>query len=379
MKVEGVETAAYRLPLAQAWGDQTHRVSHIELIVVDIAASGGLTGTGFSYTVGVGGKAVQALLDWDLVPKLIGEQVAPRAQWHRLWTELHDAGGGGISTLALAAVDIALWDLVARTHGQPLVQALGQIRPAIPAYGSGVNLNLSLPQLEEQVGRWLEAGYPGVKIKVGKPDLAEDLERLAAVRRLVGPNRLLMVDANQGWDVTAATRAIKAYAPFDVFWVEEPLLSDDVQGHARLRRLVDTPLAVGENVYTAFQFNDYLARGACDVVQADVVRVGGITPWLEIAALARTWDVPMAPHFMLEISGQLLCCIPNGRIVEDVEGGSFADLGVLASDVRVRAGRFVPPNEPGHGIAFDRSVLAQHRLGDTPPRTAERLWQPTST
>jgi L-alanine-DL-glutamate epimerase-like enolase superfamily enzyme len=376
MKVERVETAAYRVPLKQRWGDQTHRVSHIEVILADVTASGGLTGTGFSYTVGVGGKAVQSLLDWDLVPKLIGEEVAPRTQWHRLWTELHDAGGGGVSTLALATVDIAFWDLLAKEQGRPLVQVLGQVRPAIAAYGSGVNLNLTLAQLEEQVGRWLEADYAGVKIKVGKPELAEDLERLAAVRRLVGPNRLLMVDANQGWDVTAAARAIKAYAPFDVYWVEEPLLSDDVEGHARLRRLVDTPLAIGENVYTVFQFRDYLARGACDFVQADVVRVGGITPWLEIAALARTWGVPMAPHFVLELSGQLLCCIPNGRILEDVEGGSFRELGILASDVRVREGRFVPPSEPGHGIVFDRSVLAQHRLGETPPEVAERLWQP---
>ena len=374
MNVERLETAAYRIPLAQPWGDQTHRVSHIELIVADITASGGLTGTGFSYTVGVGGKAIQALLDWDLAPKLVGEEVAPRAQWHRLWTELHDIGGGGASTLALAAVDIALWDLVAKEQGRPLVQVLGQVRPSIAAYGSGINLHLGLAQLEEQVSRWLEAGYPGVKIKVGKPDLAEDLERLAAVRRLVGPSRLLMVDANQGWDVPAAARAIRAFAPFELYWVEEPLLSDDVQGHARLRQLVDTPLAIGENVYTRFQFNEYLARGACDFVQADVIRVGGITPWLEIAALAQTWDLPMAPHFMLEISGQLLCCIPNGRILEDVEGGSFRELGILARDLGVRDGRFVPPSEPGHGVQFDEGVLAQYRLGDVPPRTAERLW-----
>ena len=374
MRVERVETATYRVPLKRAWGDQTHRVGHIELILANISTERGLTGTGFAYTVGVGGKAVQTLLDWDVVPKLIGEEVAPRVQWHRLWTELHDAGGGGISTLALAAVDIGLWDLAAKEQGRPLVQLLGQTRPAIAAYGSGVNLNLSLSELEEQVGRWLHVGYLGVKIKVGKPDLAEDLERLAAVRRLVGPSRLLMVDANQGWDVPAAARAIKAYAPFDLYWVEEPLLSDDVQGHARLRQLVDTPLAIGENVYTRFQFNEYLARGACDFVQADVIRVGGITPWLEIAALAQTWDLPMAPHFMLEISGQLLCCIPNGRILEDVEGGSFRELGILARDLGVRDGRFVPPSEPGHGVQFDEGVLAQYRLGDVPPRTAERLW-----
>lgn len=374
MKIRKIETSAYRLPLRQPWGDQTHRVTHIELVVADVEADNGLVGTGFSYTVGVGGKAIQTFLDWYICPTLIGQEIAPRVNWQQMWTEAHDAGGGGLTTMAIAAVDIAIWDLVAKAQRRPLVQVLGQFRPAIPAYGSGVNLNLTLPQLEDQVRRWIDRGYPAVKIKVGKPDLAEDVERLAAVRRLLGPDRRLMIDANQGWDVTSAVRAIKAFAPFNPYWVEEPLLSDDIQGHSRLRRLVEVPIAIGENVYTRYQFNEYLRLGACDFVQADVVRVGGITPWLDIAALAQTWNVPMAPHFMLEISGQLLCCIPNAVILEDVEGGSFRDLGVLAVDVGVKNGQFVPPSTPGHGIVFDRDVLARHRLEDQPPKQVERVW-----
>jgi L-alanine-DL-glutamate epimerase-like enolase superfamily enzyme len=115
-------------------------------------------------------------------------------------------------------------------------------------------------------------------------------------------------------------------------------------------------------VYTQFQFNQYLMRGACDFIQADVVRVGGITPWLAIAELAQTWSVPMAPHFLLEISGQLLCCVPNGAILEDVQGGSFRELGILVQDLGTEAGRFVPPTRPGHGIEFDMAVLQPFRL-----------------
>lgn len=374
MKIQRIESATYRCPLKNPWGDQTHRVTHIEVVVTDVTADNGLVGTGFSYSVGVGGKAIQALLDWYIAPKLIGGEVAPRVQWHQMWTEAHDAGGGGISTMALAAIDIALWDLVAKEQKRSLVQVLGLCRPSIPAYGSGVNLNLTLPELETQVHRWLDAGYPAVKVKVGKPDLAEDVERLTAVRKLVGPNRRMMVDANQGWDITSAVQAIKAFAPINLYWIEEPLLSDDIQGHARLRRLVDAPIAIGENVYTKFQFNEYLAQGACDFVQADVVRVGGITPYLEIASMAQAWNVPMAPHFMLEITGQLLCCLPNARILEDVEGGSLRELGILAQDVGVKDGRFIPPSAPGHGISFDRDVLARYKLSDTPPTVAERLW-----
>jgi len=376
MRIEQIETSTYRVPLKDPWGDQTHRITHIELVVTDITSDNGLVGTGFSYSVGVGAKAIQALLDWYIAPKLHGVEIAPRVNWHQMWTEAHDAGGGGISTMALAAIDIALWDLTAKQQDRSLVDVLGQFRHSIPVYGSGVNLNLSLSELEEQVRRWVEAGYTAVKIKVGKSDLVEDVERMAAVRGIVGPHRRLMVDANQGWDITTAVRAIKALEQFDPFWVEEPLLSDDVHGHARLRTLIDGSIAIGENVYTKYQFNEYLDHGACDFVQADVIRVGGITPYLDIAALANTWNVPMAPHFMLEITGQLLCCVPNGFILEDVEGGSFRELGILAKDVGVHAGRFTPQVEPGHGIVLDRDVLDRFQVGDTPPAVAERLWQP---
>lgn len=194
------------------------------------------------------------------------------------------------------------------------------------------------------------------------------------IRKVVGPHRRIMVDANQGWDVTSAVEAIRAYRTLNLYWIEEPLLSDDIQGHARLRKLVDAPIAIGENVYTKYQFNEYLTQGACDFVQADLIRVGGITPYLEIASMAEAWNVPMAPHFMLEITGQLLCCIPNARVLEDVEGGSFRELGILSNDVGVIEGKFSPPNDLGHGIHFNKDILEKYKLGDVPPVQVERLW-----
>lgn len=360
MKVEAIQTAGFRIPLARPWGDQTHSITHIELVIADLQTDAGVAGTGFAYTVGTGARAVEALIDWYVAPALEGTVVAPRAQWWGMWRAMHDAGGGGLSTMAIAACDIALWDVLAKAQGRPLTAVLGQFRPAIPAYASGVNLNLGLGALEEQVRRWLDRGYRSFKVKVGHPEPAADLERLAMVRRIIGPGAELMVDANQGWDVVQAERAIRTYEHLKLAWVEEPLLSDDIAGHAALRRRVPQPLAMGENVYTAYQFNDYLRQDACDIVQADVVRVGGITPWLEIAALARVWGRPMAPHFMLELSGQLLCCIPNALVLEDVEGGSFRELGILAEDVGVESGRFAPPERPGHGIVFDRERLSRY-------------------
>ena len=196
---------------------------------------------------------------------------------------------------------------------------------------------------------------------MGKPEIEEDVERLTKVRETAG--RLpVMVDANQGWDIGWAGRAIRAFEPLSPYWIEEPLLADDIDGHARLRPLVRTPFAIGENVYTLQQFSQFLTRGACDFVQVDVVRVGGITPYLEIAALARAFGVPLAPHFMMELSGQLLCCLPHGHILENIDGGSLTDLGALSEPIRIEDGHFTPPDAPGHGILFDRAALAAHAV-----------------
>lgn len=342
---------------------------------MELTTDTGVTGVGFTYG-GARAKAIQALLDWHLSPMLLGSEIAPRPLWHRMWHEVHDAGGGGLSTMALSVVDIACWDALSKARQEPLVTVLGQFRRSVPAYGSGINLHYTIPELEEQARSWVERGYPAAKMKIGKPETAEDIERLAAVQRIIGPRRPLMVDANQGWDLTTALQKIQAFEPFHLEWMEEPLLADDIPGHARLRRLVSTPIALGENVYTRYQFNQYLALGAVDVIQPDVVRIGGITPFMEIAALADTWNIPVAPHHVPELSGQLLCAIPNGRILEDAEGGSLTDLGVLTTPMPIQNGRFEPPTTPGHGIHFDRDKLRSLRFDDTPPTQIAPVWRP---
>jgi L-alanine-DL-glutamate epimerase-like enolase superfamily enzyme len=362
MRIKEVRTdlASYPLPHGP-WGDTIHHVTHIEMIVTEVVTDSGLTGVGFSHTSGVGGTTIRALVEKDLAPFVVGEEVAPRAVWHKCWKHVHDMGGGGVSTMALAAIDIALWDLLAKEAKRPLVKYLGQCHPRVLAYASGINLNKSASELVEQVKGWKAAGFKAFKVKVGKPEIEEDVERLTKVREVAG--RLpVMIDANQGWDFAKATRAINAYEHLSPHWVEEPLLCDDIDGHARLRQLVRSPIAIGENVYTIQQFNQYLSRGACDFVQADLCRVGGITPYLDIAALARAWNIPLAPHFMMELTGQVLCALPNAYILENIDGGSLTDLRALTRPFKLVDGYFTPTDAPGHGIEFDRDYLAKHRV-----------------
>ncbi len=366
MHIREVKTRHASLPLPRGpWGDTIHHVTHIEIILVEVIADNGLAGTGVSHTSGVGGASIRALIEKDLAPFVIGKEAAPRALWQPCWDHVHDMGGGGVSTTAMAPIDIALWDLLAKAANLPLTTMLGgKVRDKVLAYASGINLNKSLDALLDQVRGWFADGYRAVKVKVGKPDIEEDVERLSKIRELIG-NRPLMVDANQGWTFAHAARAIKAFEPLSVYWVEEPLLCDDVEGYGRLRRLGQMPIAGGENVYTIQQFQHYLAVGGIDFVQADLVRVGGITPYMEIAALARAHNLPMAPHFMMEISGQVLCTLANGHIVENIDGGSLGDLGALKVEDDAPAivdGYFRPSMKPGHGLTFDLDAFERHKV-----------------
>ena len=364
MKIAESTVGLVRAPLKVSWADQTHQANAIDLVIVRLRSNDGLEGVGYSWSLGVGSSAVAAMLEREVLPLLGNSEVSPRRTWPWLWARLHDAGGGGVVSFALAAVDIALWDLAGKEQGRSLVELLGIQRDEIKAYGSGIDLHFTADELVREVSGWMEAGYRGVKIKVGHQADGEDERRVEAVKQLAG-SLPVMVDANQGWNLASARRECARLSTLGVLWVEEPLLADDVEGHARLRSGAGTAIAAGENLYTKFQFRDYLVRDALDYCQPDVVRVGGITPFLPIAELAAAWDVPLAPHYNVELTGQLLCCLEGAEWVEDVQGGSLWELGILAEKVGVENGLFRPPGAPGHGLMFDWGAVERRTVGRT--------------
>jgi L-alanine-DL-glutamate epimerase-like enolase superfamily enzyme len=336
-----------RVPLPRPWGPD---VTEHSLITCEVLTDDWRTGVGFTWTPRIGGEAILAMIEHEVTPAVRGRDADPRAIWEGLWRRLREAGEGGVTTLALAALDTALWDLSERG----LVDALGRRRDAVPVYGSGVNRHYSLEALTDQAGRWAAAGFQAVKVKVGGRPIPEDVERVSAVRDAVGPDVELMVDANQLWDEPTARRAIAALEPLRLHWVEEPLPADDLPAHVNLRAAVDVPIAVGENLYTTYRFRDFLAAGACDVVQPNVLRVGGITPFMRIGELAHAYDVPVMPHLLPELSGQLACALPRPAMVEDVEDASLHALGVLAGapPVTIADGMLSVGRHRGHGLRF---------------------------
>ena len=332
-----------------------------------ITCDDGSDGVGYSYTIGTGGSSVTALLADHLAPRLIGRDPACiEAIWRDLLFTTHATSVGAITSLALAAIDIALWDWRCKRDGQPLWRAAGGAKPRTPVYTTeGGWLHLATDAIVQDTVAAKEAGFQGAKIKVGLPRVADDVARLRAVRAAVGDAFEIMLDANQCFTLSEALRRAAAYAELGIAWFEEPLPADDIAGHARLAASTPVPIAVGESLYSPGQFADYIAQGACSIVQVDVARIGGITPWLKVAHMAECHNLMVAPHFLMELHVSLTAASPAARWVEYIP-----QLDAVAhSRVLIAAGEAVAPDAPGLGIDWrwdeiERRTTGRHHLQD---------------
>jgi L-alanine-DL-glutamate epimerase-like enolase superfamily enzyme len=326
-----------------------------ETPIVRIVCDDGVTGTGYSYTIGTGGSSVVALLADHLAPRLVGRDPdCIEAIWKDLFFHTHATAVGAITSLALAAVDTALWDLRCRRTGLPLWKAAGGAQPAVPVYTTeGGWLQLPREALVEQALEAKSQGFRGAKLKVGKPHLSEDLARLSAVREAVGDAFELMVDANQCFTVAEAIRRARAFEPIGLAWLEEPLPAEDLAGHAELAAHSGIPIAVGESIYHPAHFREYLERDACSIVQPDVARIGGITPWLKVAHAAEAFNAAVCPHFLMELHASLTAAVPNAAWVEYIPQLDA----ITTSRLAIADGCAVAPSAPGLGIEWDLAAI----------------------
>jgi len=329
-----------------------------ETVFVEIRTDDGGTGTGYSYTIGTGGTAVLALLRDYLLPRLVGAD--PRrteAIWRDLFSLTRATTVGAVTSLALAAVDTAVWDWRCRDAGTPLWVLAGGAKDRIPLYDTeGGWLHLGTDELVKGALASQEAGWPGVKIKIGRSP-REDAVRLAAVRDAVGDDFDVMLDANQSLTAPEAIRRAALLEPHDPFWFEEPLPADDVAGHEAVARATSIPVAVGESLYSVGQFREYLQRQAAGVVQVDVARIGGITPWLKVAHLAEAFNVPVCPHFLMELHVSLACATPASRYLEHIPQLRA----ITRSEIGIVDGHAIAPSTPGLGIDWDRDAIDDRR------------------
>lgn len=326
-----------------------------ETPIVTIHDSDGASGTGYTYTIGTGGPSVMALIEKTLAPALIGQDPDRIEQiWRDLLFRTHATSVGAITSLALAAIDTALWDLRARKAGLPLWKLLGGARERVALYSTeGGWLHLDAQALVDDALAMQAKGFGGSKIKVGRDHISEDSARLGAVRAAVGDQFEIMTDANQGFSLSEALRRAGCLEDHGIAWFEEPLPADDVGGHAQLARAIATPVAVGESLYSLSQFKDYLTAGAASIVQVDVARIGGITPWLKVAHMAEAHNVAVCPHFLMELHLPLVCAVPNARWLEFIPQLDR----LMAEPIRIEEGWAYPPDMPGLGIAWDWDAI----------------------
>lgn len=327
---------------------------------VRITDADGATGLGYSYTIGQGGPAIMSLLKETLVPQLQGREAE---EIERIWRDLlfstHATSVGAITSLSLAAIDTALWDLRSKRAGLPLWQMLGGSKSSVPMYTTeGGWLHIPTEALVADALEAQAAGFSGSKVKIGRPHLSEDRARLETVRDAVGQGYEIMVDANQSFTLAEAKRRATVLEALDIAWFEEPLPADDVGSHAILASGTSVPIAVGESMYSISQFKDYLVAGAASIVQVDVARVGGITPWMKVAHMAEAHNIPVCPHFLMELHVSLVCAIPNAPWLEYIPQLD----NLTAIPMRMEKGRAYPSPAPGLGIDWDDERLAAARI-----------------
>jgi L-alanine-DL-glutamate epimerase-like enolase superfamily enzyme len=362
MSIRDVRADHYRIPLPVVLSDSTHgTIRDFELVTVRVREADGAEGIGYTYTVGAGGAAVHALIARDLVPLLSGRDPGRiEALWQAMWWALHYGGRGGLAALAMSAVDIALWDLRARRQGMPLWRLLGGFDPRVPCYAGGIDLDFSLDALLKQTDDNLARGFRAIKMKVGRPSLHEDVERVRAMRAHLGSGFPLMVDANMRWSVDEAIRAARALRELDPVWLEEPTIPDDVPGHTRIVREGGLPVAAGENLHTLYEFRQLIAAGGVSFPEPDVTNCGGVTVFMKVCHLAEAYNLPVTSHGAHDLTVHLLGAAPNRSYLE-MHG--FGLDRFIAEPLRIEAGMALAPDRPGHGVELDWKALEAVRAG----------------
>lgn len=358
-RIASVKLTKVKLPLLKSLSDaKVIQGKHTPLVDVDILLANistveGGEGGGFSYALRIGGDAQYAHAK-EISPLLIGENPNRISEiWDKLVWASASIGRSGLSVQSIAALDIALWDLKAKTAGVSLSKLIGSQRDSVPCYNSsGGYLQAPIEEIIEKAHQSRSRGIDGVKIKIGQHDVRKDYQRVEAVRKSLGDEVPIMVDVNQQWQKGEALDNCRLFSGLGLTWIEEPLDAYDFEGHARLSAQVDTPIATGEMLSSAREHFDLMTQRGVDIVQPDAPRVGGITPFLRVADEADRRGLKLAPHFVMEIHIHLAACFKNQSWVEHFEWLEP----LFIERLQIKDGRIVVPTRPGLGLTVSDSI-----------------------
>ncbi len=352
--IRGIRVRTVNVPMAEPHRTAGGVVEVSPLVLTDVTTDAGVTGHSLVFTYTPAALRPTADLVRNLEPLLLGQPLAPAEVEQTLARRFRMLGTQGLVGMALAALDMALWDALARVHGVPLVRLLGGVAKPVRCYGA-VGYE-GADEAARTAESWAVRGFQGVKAKIGYPTVQEDAAVVRAIRKAVGPCLSLMVDYNQCLTPAKAVERIRELEGEGLTWVEEPTLAHDYAGHALIAREVHTPIQCGENWWGTLDLRHAIEAGASDLVMPDVMKIGGVTGWVRAAALAQAHGLPASSHLWPEVSAHLLCCTPTADWLE------YADWWnpVLAQPLRVEKGMAVPDDGPGSGVSWDERAIDRY-------------------
>ncbi len=323
--------------------------------------------TGLSITEG--GALNRLLIESSLKPYLIGEDPLDNERiWEKMYWASLQYGRRGAAITALSALDITVWDLKGKILNQPVHRLLGGHRDTVASYGSGVNLNYSDEELVKEMSDYAASGFRMVKMKIGRREPEDDLRRVRLVREAIGPDVDLAVDVNNGWSLQTAIRMARKLEDYDIYWLEEPILADEIDNLAKLARETNIPIAVGENHYAKWEFKELMERGAVEIVQADVGKCGGVTEFIKIAALADAYGLPVCPHHTEYIDAPLVAAVPNGLFHEYIHEWFVPMRRVFIDPIKPGNGQVSPLDKPGFGIELNEAAIEELTVKPSPEK-----------
>ncbi len=368
-RIESVKSCIARVPLDVETTFATRRVSARDYCLVRVRTSDGVEGIGFCYAGSSGGSIVASAVRDLLAPVLIGQDPHRiEGIWQDMYQEALLHGRTGSVMRALSILDIALWDRNARACQLPLWRMLGSTTThSVPAYASGgYYLEGKTPvMLAREIIAYVESGFSAVKMKVGRLDPVAEEERISAVRDAIGPDVLLMLDANNAWrDLPTALRYVTRYEPYDPYWIEEPFSPDDIENHARLAAATSITVATGEIEAGRWRFKELLDKEAAGILQTDAAVCGGISEWRRIAATAASYEITVSPHWFHDLHVHLVAATPNARFVEYFPDDQVLNFRRLVNKQLVAdRGQLLLPEDPGLGFGFDEQAVSKYAPG----------------
>jgi len=366
LRITGLETDVLRMPPGRKYFDAIHEFgTEGGGVVVRIQTDAGIAGWAYSSFGAIAGgpRALEAILHNEIEPVLLGKDPAfPKRIRADLWKALEYAGVQGLTQFAIAAADIAIWDILGKAAGMPVYKMIGANADRMPVYnmcGWYYENDSDLSQFQRQITDAFDEGFHAVKIKVGRDSLDDDIRRIEAARRIAGKDRPIMVDANQKFNVNEAIRRGKIYQQMGCYWFEEPIVPYDHAGYAKVADELDIRIATGENEYTKFSCMDLISRRGVDVIQPDNRRAGGLTEWMEIGAIADGFGLELASHGGGPTNLHMLLAMPNAIYMET---GSLKGEGSSVEKLRMVEGAVLAPETPGMGSEMRPDYIKRFRV-----------------